>query len=144
MTKFPGSGCFWSLEVAPAGGLISIPGIALLALSNFTPRSAVRACRQRCYWSWAPRSRPSADRRVHKAHAVLAALQAPSVSTAGLRCSAAYSGGLKASEIGRELGYEGLFTNPHACDLYRCACEKMPTLMGLVRGLIVSEGGLAH
>jgi hypothetical protein len=98
MTKFPGSGCCWSLEAAPAVGLISIAGIDLLVLSTFTPRSAVRACRQRCCWSWSPRSRASGDRRAAGAIGVNGWVPAG---------SAAYLGRPQASGIGRELGLRG-------------------------------------
>ena len=102
MTKFPGSGCCWSLEAAPAVGLISIAGIDLLVLSTFTPRSAVRACRQRCCWSWSPRSRASGDRRAAGAIGVNGWVPAG---------SAAYLGRLKPAESAESSGYEGVSTN---------------------------------
>ena len=101
MTKFPGSGCFWSLEVAPAVGLISIAGIALLVLSNFTPRSAARR---------AGNGAAGCGRRVRE-RLVIAALQAPSVSTAGLRWLRSFLGQPQSQRNRREPGYEGLFTN---------------------------------
>jgi hypothetical protein len=89
MTKFPGSECFWSLEVAPAVGLISIAGIALLLLSTFTPRSAARR---------AGNGAAGCGRRVRE-RLVIAALQAPSCQRLVSAGSAAYLGSLKASGI---------------------------------------------